>query len=442
MLMLKTTGLSESRGYRGSVVMNAGKWRTKLFRVCVLCATITSASSRSLGLDGLASPAAGQVIDATSLRHKVLCGYQGWFRCQGDPTAEGWQHWSRDATKITPDSLTFEMWPDTSELAADEKFPVPGFTHPDGKQAYLFSSARRSTVERHFQWMRRYGIDGVFIQRFLVSLGRPSLDQTLSHVRASAAETGRIYAICYDLTDAPKDRLYELLVNDWTRLVDELKVTADRRYLHHGGKPVVFVWGFYSDRFGAASAHKVIDFFKQEGRYGTALIGGCNWQWRAEKDREWARALRRFDVICPWNVGNFTQAGGRKLASTGYWKDDLAEANKCGMGYLPVIYPGFSWTNLKGRNTAGSVIPRLGGAFYWRQFVAASDLGIDMAYVAMFDEVDEATAIFKVSNTPPTQARFATYEGMPADWYLRLTGEGSKVIRGEYKPRLALPIEP
>ena len=39
----------------------------------------------------------------------------------------------------------------------------------------------------------------------------------------------------------------------------------------------------------------------------------------------------------------------------------------------------------------------------------------DMAYVAMFDEVDEATAIFKVSNTPPTQAKFATYDGLPAD---------------------------
>ena len=65
-----------------------------------------------------------------------------------------------------------------------------------------------------------------------------------------------------------------------------------------------------------------------------------------------------------------------------------------------------------------------------------------MAYVAMFDEVDEATAIFKVSNAPPTQARFATYEGLPADWYLRLTGEGTKVIRGERKKQAELPIKP
>ena len=27
-------------------------------------------------------------VDATTLKHKVLCGYQGWFRCPGDPAGE------------------------------------------------------------------------------------------------------------------------------------------------------------------------------------------------------------------------------------------------------------------------------------------------------------------------------------------------------------------
>jgi hypothetical protein len=84
----------------------------------------------------------------------------------------------------------------------------------------------------------------------------------------------------------------------------------------------------------------------------------------------------------------------------------------------------------------------LGGEFYWRQFDTATTLGVEMAYVAMFDEVDEGTAIFKVTNNPPTQGRFQTYEGLPSDWYLRLTGEGSKVLRGDKMSQTALPIKP
>jgi hypothetical protein len=60
----------------------------------------------------------------------------------------------------------------------------------------------------------------------------------------------------------------------------------------------------------------------------------------------------------------------------------------------------------------------------------------------MFDEVDEGTAIFKVTNTPPTQAHFDTFDGLPSDFYLRLAAEGTKVIRGERKPSATLPIQP
>jgi hypothetical protein len=97
---------------------------------------------------------------------------------------------------------------------------------------------------------------------------------------------------------------------------------------------------------------------------------------------------------------------------------------------------------LKGERSAGATIPRLGGEFFWRQFNVASELGVEMAYVAMFDEVDEGTAIFKVSNAPPTQGQFQTLEGLPSDWYLRLCGEGTKVIRGERKAQKELPIHP
>ncbi|OWK38677.1 Glycosyl hydrolase family 99 [Fimbriiglobus ruber] len=381
-------------------------------------------------------------VDATTLHHKVLCGYQGWFRCPGDPARQGWRHWSRNGRMIGAGSLSFEMWPDMAEYDDDEKYATPGFMYPDGKPAHLFSSANPKTVDRHFRWMEQYGIDGVFLQRFLVDLNNRSGEQVLTHVRAAAAKTGRAYALCYDLTDAPKDKLFDTLTADWKRLVDEAKVTGDSRYLRHNGKPVLFVWGFYSDRFGPDLANRVIDFFKNDPKYGVTLVGGCQWAWRTEKDLAWAKVFRRFDVISPWNVGNFERVDGRKYAATGYWKDDLEAAKKAGMAYLPVIYPGFSWVNLKGRAATRDTMPRMKGEFFWQQFSAAADLGIDMAYVAMFDEVDEGTAILKVSNTPPTPGRFATYEGLPSDWYLRLTGEGTKVIRGERKNQKTVPIEP
>src|SRR5438128_615242 len=72
-------------------------------------------------------PARPRAIDASTLRHKVMTGYQGWFRCPGDAAGVGWRHWGRDARKLTPDTLTVEMWPDTTELTDGEKYPAPGF---------------------------------------------------------------------------------------------------------------------------------------------------------------------------------------------------------------------------------------------------------------------------------------------------------------------------
>lgn len=150
------------------------------------------------------------IVDKATLRRKVLCGYQGWFRCPGDSAHEGWRHWSRDSKRIAPDTLTIEMWPDLSEYDDDEKYPAPGFTNPDGSPAQLFSSANAKTVDRHFGWMRDYGIDGVFLQHFAVDLpGGPLADryasrrQVLDHVIAAAGKTGRVSASGPCLTISP-----------------------------------------------------------------------------------------------------------------------------------------------------------------------------------------------------------------------------------------------
>ncbi|MCX6924174.1 MAG: hypothetical protein NT154_13330 [Verrucomicrobia bacterium] len=118
------------------------------------------------------------------------------------------------------------------------------------------------------------------------------------------------------------------------------------------------------------------------------------------------------------------------------------ECEKHGMLWLPVIYSGFSWDNLKKLPPGRSLIPRCGGKFLWEQFHALSKLGVDSVCVAMFDEVDEGTAIFKVTNTPPTQGHYVTYEGFPSDWYLRLVGEGTRMLREKRVVPREVPIQP
>jgi hypothetical protein len=392
-------------------------------------------------------------VDATTLRGRVLCGYQGWFRCPGDAAGLGWVHWSRDAKRITPDSLTFEMWPDMSEYGDKERCAAGDFTDADGKQAYLFSSDDPATVRRHFEWMRDYGVDGVWLQHFLVDLkGGPSQERgasrlrVLGHVREAAKKTGRVWALCYDISGMPPDRVFDVLTADWKKLVED-KATDDPRYLHEGGLPVVQVWGFY--RRGTATpmtpelADKLIDFFHAPGADKAYLVGGGDWDWRRDDDPKWRACLMRLDAYAPWNVGNYRKdEAGDVHAATGTWADDLGECRRAGVRWLPVVYPGFGWDNLKRKPPGATTIPRRGGRFLWEQFHELARMKVDSACVAMFDEVDEGTAVFKVTSSPPTQGHFLGYEGLPSDWYLRLVGEGAKMLRGDRPDTADIPIKP
>jgi hypothetical protein len=86
-------------------------------------------------------------------------------------------------------------------------------------------------------------------------------------------------------------------------------------------------------------------------------------------------------------------------------------------------------------------IPRLKGRFLWKQYVEAKGAGATMLYQAMFDEMDEGTAIFKCTNDPPVgKSRFLSLEGLPSDHYLWLTGQGGKLLRGEVKVTETMPV--
>ena len=107
---------------------------------------------------------AQDVVDATTLNNKIMAGYQGWFGAPNDGSGHGWIHWSNGTPDA--DNITFDMWPDLREYDTDELFPT-NFYYADGSNAGLFSSYTTKTVDRHVKWMKDYGIDGVFVQRFI-----------------------------------------------------------------------------------------------------------------------------------------------------------------------------------------------------------------------------------------------------------------------------------
>lgn len=185
-------------------------------------------------------------VDTTTLVGKVMTGYQGWFNCPGDGSGLGWTHWARHGSKpFAPGNITVDLWPDMSEATAAERFHT-GFKHANGEPAVVFSSYNRTTVRRHFEWMREYGIDGAFVQRFANGLKRDSLrhhkDVVLSNCRAGANLGGRAYAVMYDLSGLRAGQT-TFVSDDWNMLRNRMGMGRDPAYLHHEGKPLVAIWG-------------------------------------------------------------------------------------------------------------------------------------------------------------------------------------------------------
>jgi hypothetical protein len=391
-------------------------------------------------------------LDASTLTGKVMSGYQGWFTTPGDASERGWRHYpSRGQFK--PGQCNIDLWPDVSELDEDEKYPA-AFRHQDGRIASVFSSHNAKTVLRHFRWMEQYGIDGVFVQRFGAEIVQPRdlrhCNTVLAHCREGANRSGRCYAVMYDLSGLPAGGT-QRIIDDWKHLTDRMQIGKDPKdaaYLHHNGKPVVAVWGIgFNDgrKYTLAECEQLVDFLKNDKKYGgcTVMLGVPTGWWTLDRDSVKDEALHRLiakaDIVSPWTVGRYRTLKQVEEHGRERWKKDVQWCKDQKKEYLPVIFPGFSWHNMKPKSPFDE-IPRQKGKFLWKQFGEANKAGATMIYVAMFDEMDEGTAIFKCTDDPPVgESKFLTMEGLPSDHYLWLTGMGGKLLRGEVAATEELP---
>lgn len=293
--------------------------------------------------------------------------------------------------------------------------------------------------------MKEYGLDGVFMQRFVNEVknlsGKSHFNHVLQSAITSATKYERAISIMYDLSGIkPGDE--QVLLKDIDKL-DQIYQFRKRKkaptYLFHNKKQLVAVWGVgFNDKraYGLNEAEIIVEKLKEKGY---AVLLGVPTYWRemgtdTQKDEKFHTLIKKCDIIMPWFVGRYREDSYDRFKSL--IKSDLDWCAKNNIDYAPLCFPGFSWENMKGQESSRAYIDRNGGRFRWKQFSAAIGYGAKMLYVAMFDEIDEGTAIFKClrkSEVPLNGAgRFQGIEDdLPSDHYLWLTGQASKMLKGK-----------
>jgi hypothetical protein len=252
----------------------------------------------------------------------------------------------------------------------------------------------------------------------------------------------------YDISGMHGGEALAAIERDWAHLTKDLHLTDSPAYMFHRGKPLVGVWGLgFTDRdVGPEQAAAIIRYLHDAG---ATVLGGVPTSWRnlgsdgvykdARPEPQWAQIYRSFDVISPWMVGRFKDDAGADALARTRLIPDIAETRRLGIDYMPVIWPGFSWAHGAGRASKAAVnsTPRRCGAFYRHQIDNAVKAGARMLYTAMFDEINEGTAIFKLA-TDAAQEPAGTdllpldadgCGGATSDMYLRIAGEATRALQ-------------
>ncbi|WP_336726076.1 hypothetical protein [Cellulosimicrobium cellulans] len=400
----------------------------------------TSASASASGPAAAALPGAAVAVSPPGdVVGKITAGYQGWFACRGDGAPiDAWWHWARQADQAPSTTNTvIKSWPDVREYTTTYQTAFPALG--DGRPARLFSSYDQQTVDTHLRWMAENGIHTAALQRFNPFGGEgPTRDVMASRTRTAAERAGVKFYVMYDVSDWYAMR--NQITQDWTTKMSAH--VASPAYARQNGKPVVGIWGFGFDDaqrpFTPQECQEVVDWFKAQGCY---VMGGVPTWWRegtGDSRPGFGGVYRSFDMISPWLVGRIGNVAGADDFYQRATVPDLAECVRLGIDYQPCVLPGDLQEG-----------QRAHGDFMWRQFYNHARAGVASAYVSMFDEYNEGNQIAK---TAATAADVPAGSGMRAldedgtacssDYYLRLTNDGGRLLRGEIALTAVRPTPP
>jgi len=383
----------------------------------------------------------------SEFKGKSVAGYQAWFTAS--ESNSGWVHWSAN-TKPEVGNFSFDIYPDTRDYEP-QILKQTGFENlGNGELSLLFSSA--DVVDEHFKWMKDAGIDGVALQRFIGDNPYPISDSPFSkpqRVKKAAETNERIFYVCYDMSSGKDENAWvESIKYDWVFNIEQsYALTSSPAYATVNNKPVVQIWGpGFTSRVGnAAKTIELIKFLQSRGCY---VIGGVPTNWRTESGDSkpgFLEAFKTYNMVSPWTPGRYRTISGCDSHKTSYLVPDIAFCDANNLDYLPVLFPGFSWStwNIGAPNS----IPRLAGEFLWRQAYNIKSTGINQMYFAMFDEYDEGTAIMKAAtdwSMIPTNQYFVTLstDGLwvSSDFYLRVAGAAMAMAKMNDEPSQVLSV--
>ncbi|AGZ40935.1 hypothetical protein [Actinoplanes friuliensis] len=400
----------------------------------------TAAVAAGVSLDAFAADTTtAAALPAGDIVGKITVGYQGWFTGAGDGAPlSGWWHYGQDWQETpSPANEALKSWPDVRDF--DRVYRTGYQNLANGQPASLFSSYDQQTVDTHFRWMRENDLDTVALQRFNPVGGEgPIRDAVTVKVRNAAEAFGRQFYIMYDVSGWTD--MQQQIKDDWTTKIKAY--AASPAYAKQNGRPVVGIWGFgFADDnhpWSAAVCLDVVTWFKAQGVY---VMGGTPTHWRTgtEDSRAgFADVYRAFDMISPWMVGRIGDAAGSDWFYTNVTVPDVRECEARGIAYQPCVLPG----DLQERQRAH-------GDFMWRQFYNVIRAGAPAIYISMFDEFNEGNQIAKTAESPafvPVGSKFLALDEdgtkCSADYYLRLTGDGGRMLKGQLSLTATRPTAP
>lgn len=419
----------------------------------------------------------------------AMCGYQGWQTAPGDShNSRGWTHWQANGCgKFEPGYTTVEYWPDMSEYTKTYDTP---FKYRDGTTATIYSASDYETVNLHFKWMKQYGIDGAIVQRFKSAVEATANGDTHSvkvfeNCLKAAKENGVAVMLEYDMSglrSTESDAVLKMISDDWNKLNATYHLTDPKecpQYVWEKGKPLV---GFYAigmnrqdkdaegngiENYATPAQYEKI-FAGMEGRDNqlgeVSILAGTGYYWLLNKKdspannsdaqffEDWEEFYKKLAVIAPWAVGRYSSKAGFANHEAQV-KQEAQWCEENGVVYAPVSFPGFSWRNLQTSwNREGTeytldasnrydACPRLRGKFLWYQMGNYKQWGANALFIAMFDEVDEGTAIYKCAHKDRTpwnyneynpQGKFLSYEDdIDTGYYMYLVGQAAKWMKGD-----------